>query len=195
MVACDKQKTALVCFWSVNYHSCFSWPGKGTWPAVSKPSSRPRKALVWYFHSKNTLMQFLLFYCWPKPYVFLLKIYFLSTNLKDFHRIAHLDVLVLTEGSKKFLAYNFLKKMPELTLRDHSKRVEESPRYRASNSGWCWNHTGPQWHPTAVMHNAQWANAQNLANMPVDQHQPVLVVSIANGCDLWHQFLHAWILL
>jgi hypothetical protein len=44
-VACDKQKTALVCFWSVKYHThaflglgsaflglgkCFSWPGKGT---------------------------------------------------------------------------------------------------------------------------------------------------------------------
>jgi hypothetical protein len=22
MVACDKQKTALVCFWSVQYHTC-----------------------------------------------------------------------------------------------------------------------------------------------------------------------------
>jgi hypothetical protein len=31
MVACDKQKTALVCFWSVKYHtSAFSWPGKGS---------------------------------------------------------------------------------------------------------------------------------------------------------------------
>jgi hypothetical protein len=59
MVACDKQKPALMCFWSVKYHThtFLAWPGKGTRPAVSC-LSRPRKALVWYFHSKNTLVQF-----------------------------------------------------------------------------------------------------------------------------------------
>jgi hypothetical protein len=35
MVASDKKKTALVCFWSLK-HSCFSWPGK----------TRDRRALM-----------------------------------------------------------------------------------------------------------------------------------------------------
>jgi hypothetical protein len=43
LVSCDKQKMALMCFLSQISHS---WV------------SRPRKPLVWYFHSKNTLMRF-----------------------------------------------------------------------------------------------------------------------------------------
>jgi hypothetical protein len=57
VVACDKQKTALVCFWSVKYHTrafvCF-WSVKYHTRAFLGVG----KALVWYFHSNNTLVHF-----------------------------------------------------------------------------------------------------------------------------------------
>jgi hypothetical protein len=65
LVSCDKQKTALVCFFSGNITLVvfLAWENHSTcglvgFPARSSGFPRPRKPRMWYFHSKNTWVWF-----------------------------------------------------------------------------------------------------------------------------------------
>ena len=56
--ACDKQKTVLVCILEWKYHTRSFLGREIALDLRSRAISRPRKLLVWYFHSKCTLMRF-----------------------------------------------------------------------------------------------------------------------------------------